>query len=968
MVRNRTAVICLLIPAAALPFGPAVRGEDPDAGGITRESLHEMLVDELTRIFHEERRFAPLPPVITEICASPEAPPCFAFSRQDTYARDVIDTVAESYRSLPAGFGILAEARFLGRGDGGKVAVATVGRHPDGAIVGEDGWRRIDLPTGLRLDRAFFVKGHWVVQADGGIYTEGNTTPWPGSERVTRNTVVVADTNGLAAVWHDHAQPHVGEPSWRCSIGVGADENWERYDYEGRPFAGVAGVVQRKDGKLLAIGNRITPLSSEWQGTPSEDELLAALSAARRSDLAEFHQYVERLSLYPREALIGLATLLAELPDRTPPAQEFASALQRSLEAIESMEHRMGAPGEEGVAVELKPVLQQHKADVLRALDAYRKIVGDPAGLSPATVGRMWTGGYQWYDGRWIRGAMPVFQEKLSEAIVELDVCDPAADRGRRGLFRIDAEGHLHLLQFLDPAPSHGRGASIQAVKGNQDDILLLVVEKGLARLGNGRFSWLDQSDTIRTMEKLIGCDERGRVFFERAQVHAGRTMKQKWVMHPGGQDRERVKPVSYPTTGAVAVAEDGRLWFVSGVPGSGSPSPSTLPEPALAKSLPTTHQAPHGMPLTMDDYAAMISSAGVRNRHALYCLAPDGELHCLFSDPVLSGCTLLAGRNGSVLAVSDTGAVLLTDDAAAYRAADAHELARQHFDLLLQCAPLTTRLVPGIEPLYYKPSVGWLAVGDVLWISAKNQVEAYRAGKSLAINDRATLLQPRKNMPILIGPLGGAAEPRVVIACEPRNLGSSVWAEQGKDGIALSKAAMPNAKTPTGSLGDPSDVPSLPLVDYERGRLFYHHGFDRVWQVSGPAQYELLTQAGRPVALTPGGQIVVHRYDRVYPGYRLVGDGTIRDIPVTYKRAWVPVSVEEDGAILCLTSEGVAWLRPDGEGAYTATQELVVTMPFQPERYLGRSADAIFVLARGGQIVAIPAKPQPRQASGEVE
>ncbi|MBN1511807.1 MAG: hypothetical protein JXB13_07315 [Phycisphaerae bacterium] len=258
MVRNRMAVICLLILTAALPLGPAVHGKNPDADVITRESLHEMLVDELTRIFHEERRFAPLPPVITEVCASPEAPTCFAFSRQDTYARDDIATVAETYRELPAGFGILAEARLLGRGDSGKIAITQVGGKPEGAIVGKEGWRRIDLPKGLRLDRAFFVKGHWVVQADGGIYTEGNTTPWPGSERITRSTVVVADTNGLAAVWHDHAQPHVGEPSWRCSIGVGADENWERYDYEGRPFASVAGVVQRKDGKLLAIGNRIS--------------------------------------------------------------------------------------------------------------------------------------------------------------------------------------------------------------------------------------------------------------------------------------------------------------------------------------------------------------------------------------------------------------------------------------------------------------------------------------------------------------------------------------------------------------------------------------------------------------------------------------------------------------------------------------------------------------------------------------
>jgi hypothetical protein len=80
--------------------------------------------------------------------------------------------------------------------------------------------------------------------------------------------------------------------------------------------------------------------------------------------------------------------------------------------------------------------------------------------------------------------------------------------------------------------------------------------------------------------------------------------------------------------------------------------------------------------------------------------------------------------------------------------------------------------------------------------------------------------------------------------------------------------------------------------------------------------------------------------------GIRVCSATKRRDVPITFTKSLEPAVFLEDGRLLCLHPEGLAWLEPDEAQGYVLGETLRVPHGLTPLRYVGAVGESIVITA----------------------
>ena len=185
-------------------------------------------------------------------------------------------------------------------------------------------------------------------------------------------------------------------------------------------------------------------------------------------------------------------------------------------------------------------------------------------------------------------------------------------------------------------------------------------------------------------------------------------------------------------------------------------------------------------------------------------------------------------------------------------------------------------------------------------------------------------------------------------------------WAIQKEEGIELIRAVPPGWELHSGGSDSPAiprQVSGPPLADFHGGLLYFPQERGGVVEMRGPGEFLLHRGLGVPALVYTGRGLMAFRSGSgtKFGGYRLMEDGVVTNLAVTWIRALFPVAFEEDGSMLCLASDGAVWIAPDGSGTFRVTREVRTGFQGNPIRFLGRSERELFYITDRDLLAALP-------------
>jgi len=963
----------LIIVGAAVPSAPGAESDDETpAGGISSDLLLGTVADELTCLLDSERRFEPLPPVLSGLYLSPGHSPCFIFRRRIHEVSSITHTQPELRDVHHEKFHLLEEKRVVGWGPEGAFAV-TRNRGSGASIIDGDGSRRADLPRDTPVDQAFFFHD-WIFQTKRGFVKEGGNPAWPGSERFRSHRVAI-DGNKTFALVHPLvnriARSEVQKP---VEIFVGRNGAWDHRTFEHLPHyirGSIKGIVVRDDDSLLAFGHKIAILNDDLKSTPSEREVANFLDAVEKGDGKRIEKGLQDLTVYSSNHLSSLITLLEKIPD--PFKREMANygSVKKPFDAaIKRKAAERDREEGKGQPAKGRSLFDRYVGEIETIFHEYRDALEKEFAYSPGLIAMMLRRGMQFYDGRWIGAPAVILQPDPSEAYLWINEQDPFESNPRWALFRMDEAGKLTLLSRPDSnLVGMIHSAPTDAVEDSEGRILFFFKGWGLAEFDGSRFAWIDRGEQIKKMSALCGCDSSGRIYFSQERLRAARLY---WVYQRNGIPGESIgssaTAVGSPDRHWPSVRDDrGNVWYVSQIRARGfrSPPPPGSPPP---------EEEPCFSNFTKQDGKLTVRHVGTgaaegpepqhpRSAPKLCSIDERGQHRVCFTDKCLSQCTLLPGRGGSLLAVSDSKTILI-QDRTAHVAQNLFQLAEEEFPLLAACAPRESSRFPLRGLSSDTPQAACILLGDVLWIAQGGRIEAYRRGESLSIQKRITLLMGEYQSLCLVGPFGPGRPRHLFIILDLDHYRRNLWATQGLEGIELKKSMKPDIDEYTLSKRTAFSGYPPPLFDFKRGRLLCSSPVDaltrvdgsgRLMEISGPDRYTILSTRGIPRLALPDGRLLVERSDRLCGHFCLVAGQSIENILLTLRKPLTPVALCDDETFLCLSPRGVAWIGPDGKGDYEIRRQVDARMPGIPISFVARTEKMIHVLTDERYLVTIP-------------
>ena len=930
---------------AALPVVMASDRAQEETECLSETALYDLLVGELKEVLFCGRQFAPVPNNITRVFVSPGHLPCFTMGTEDLRAEKDIVRAANSFQKDHGTFHLLTGGNVAGWGLNGE-AVLTGPDGSGGIIAGPQGTRTTGVPRGLPIRRAVLAGGQWIYQTPSGLFRENGALWEDAGERLDTCEILSARDQPVI-VRPNQAEAGRGREKLPLVVAVSTTGGLEKHVYSNMPVDGIRSVVKCRDGRFLGIGSRLVFLRDDYPLDPSESEFDAALKSARDGDVDGFRSRIENLTVYSREQLRGLAGRLSSMGRDQDQWGRFERILGSTLTALNAGGIAgAGAPTIPDPTNRLVRLIATYETQTRQTLkELTQTMAADPRSVARLAGTRI-SEGYQYFGGLWIQNPEIIFQDAAENALVALRYIDPETGVLQYGVFSILPQGRLSLLMQLDEARNYGKPFVFKDHEGNT---LIFLRGKGLARLGPGKITWLNQDDQMKLMVGVLGCDQFGRIYFSgTSDSRSG--FNQTWVYQLNGTSSHPRAVANLFMQRSPAVDTLGRLWFIGFPREDGRGGIRGMEKSSSTVSLITATPRKFTRAPEDEESGKIPVQENIFGAPTLYCYDDTG-LHKYFSHAQLANATLLAGEAGSMVVVTPgpQGLAHLIEDDVVYSSRDLFEMAATHFDRLLRLAP--TRILPPTSSAEFssRESVPvLLRIKDLLWVCDGKTVEVYRQGRSLSMGKRLTLSGARLARPALIGPVSANGAQRVLIAATPSRLDSYVWATPGPEGIALAMAQPPEAAQGSSHLTDPAGVIGEPVVDGSTGRIFYHQGYDRVWAIAGPDQYKMFFNAGRPVLFTKDGKLLLRREARVYSGYRLLTDDAISDIPITFVKSIHPVFEEQDGTLLCTGPEGLVWLKRETGTKFAIARSLSLAIPGTPAGYLGRSAKSLYFLTRG--------------------
>jgi|694.fasta_scaffold18741_3 hypothetical protein len=932
-------------------------------GGFDDNALYSLLVKEVAATLEKGGGMALLPRNIQNVVIGMGGEPCFVVPVVDQYRAIQMKTTIDRIKRHEPGFRILWEAAVLGR-DGDRSMLIAAGdrgwfRKPEAdetaVMVEPNGTRPVRLPEAVAFSQQSIRSGTgWVFLTDKGVVASGEKEPWPGSEVFGRGSparVFSSGENGfvMVSMTRPPSGPH------QCLIGVSEGGKWsvQTLPVSSRNFAGT--VVRRADGRFLEIGQRIIELDAERPSKPPEAELQAAVDAARAGDSRTFLEKLERVSSYPLEDLAGLLTLLAAIPADG----EKVRGLRGQLDQMRRTLAALTVPGglEPAEAARVEEVLSTASQRLEKAIAA--GVHAEPPSLaqSRATALQQLRTGMQRYRGQWIRVNEVLHQDAIDSALLVVSTCDEKTGSLDNAIVRLAPDGALQPVLKLSGRWTQGRPWQSDAA-GN---VYGVIPGKGLARFSNGMLEVIGTSDRLKGRLEILGIDRHGRVYLRENRsglgVLSGWGQELLWVFADQPAEAAAVpaseppRVTTWPIVGQPAADADGSIWFFRRPEPRGrnlesAPAAQLTDDAGTTTTVTLEDDSPTAMP--RGPVSGMPGIGQFCRLHAPTAVTEFSDLRV----PDVNG--LAAGRSAAWIVGSrgpPPGELMFIDGKSVRRASDMHAMARQHFQRLLEAAP--SSIMPGAwcgMPIHHNaPSAPQiLRTGDRLWVNAGGQVEVYAEGRPLSIGDRLTLLVGKIEQPRLIGPLDrGDGRKSVLVLAAPQMIDKIAWITPTDDGLTIELTETPSREWQGGSLSSPGSFTGLPLVADDASWLVVNNGFGRVWRIPGPKQFIQLPDAGIPILAVPKSDaFLAWRVDRVRLGIRVCSATKRRDVPITFTKSLEPAVFLEDGRLLCLHPEGLAWLEPDEAQGYVLGETLRVPHGLTPLRYVGAVGESIVITA----------------------
>lgn len=880
---------------------------------LTVESLEPLLAEEISQIMRADKRWTPLPPVIETVYASPHGAPAFTFElgtgsdrhlRQEELLQRAVKSATREYN----GFCLIPQARVIDSSSNGEIAlVFHMGNTL--ALVKGNSHRLIRLSERDMGIAASFMNGQWLFRGASGLYMEdGGQThqilqPPQGTMKILAEEdrlVVVSvymNRNEAGAQRRRHVQVAARfGPTWRYKVFEKLPQLPQR--------TLEPGLLRSPEGRLLLIMGKIVWLK-DYEAQPSASELNKALEAAERNDLKTLQQHLETLTLYSG-ALGGFAKLLEE---------------------------------------QVGPV------------DKKAKTPANPPDPRTTIAGLIRHGG-QYYRGQWISGIRTLFQESTSEAYLSLLRTDVQTGEAVFGVYRLSNDGTLHEL-WVAQKEDRPFAPESTVFRDEQGRLTFFLSGVGLAVLKDGRLDWIDRSPMLREMNRCLGRDSEGRYYFMRRTGRSSQQQRHLWMYNPRGQAVERVAVTRPPINTSAVMDKKQRLWF--SIPAVSRRS-AELPD--LAELSPSRTVEVDVQTETETKETRSQKQRANRPRFAIGRLDSDGSLYLWRFLKRLNVRTLKVGRNGTLAACMQNRACVI-DENAIYTAESLHEFAQTSFDKLIAAAPEHSYLQFPIHDAEMNGEWFWAAVDGTLWISHQGRVEAYRDGHSIGVDKQIQLLAPqfqrrRQRFVALIGPLKhDEGVYFFAFASSTSRYGDSIWILQKPEGEI--EIIQPQSATGTVSGRALAQVSfhSRPLLA-PNNNLIIVSGSQVLHALGGPDDHTLWPEARELMFVDKDGEVIASRfYTHMDLGYRRVAQDTTIDMIETFLKPLRLLALENDGTILCVHPEGLAWLAKDVDDTYRVARIL----PTEPlgivKRYIGQTSRHVYlVVDEGSAVVQVPIKP----------
>jgi hypothetical protein len=802
----------------------------------------------------------------------------------------------------------------------------------------------LNLPNNLYPGKVFWAGRSWGFFTAGGVLLD-DATNFPASAVFeTKSGVVMITPPDERTAWNTNSHFIItvkDQHGMKQSLFKG----YHQFDRN------LQGLVALDDGRFVAVTDKIILLREDCPAGLTDTEASALISAFTRKDKVQLKESLRVATEYPPNELYNLSRLLRALPD---PAKGYAGLEQSAnylLDSIGRMDSVVLADTNLDRVRIASQALAATSREFLRQLDEVRS---GGLGVSPHRAADLMLNGWQYYAGYWIRKPQSIRQDGVVSVLLDLEYMD-SDWKPSQGVFRLDHTGRLEFLfqnqrdEFTPPCQLFTNAAG--------EELVFLPFE-GLARHSGGELEWLDRSDEMKRLERVIGCDRQGRIYFgSRTTESIGGTGssydtpsgKAIWAAFAPNTSnywvyRPRAKPAGSPIGRLFPVAHipimdgAGRIWFSPMIPPTFSkdPAPGNLfGSPAaiegfreLASVQPRSMHI-QGLPQAGGRSFGLAELAASLD---LFCYE-DGRLYrCLTNLP--KSTVLLAGAKDYVIGTtrdrSDHGVFIVENGESATVAPDLHDMAQKEFPLLVRAAPLQSEL-PGhnfqneiLHNLDYNPSV--CRVADRVWINDHDKLDVYADGKSTGFRMKMTI--PSRSL-TFSGPVAVATNDQRMFISSGASL---VWADAlGEDELTVTNELNTARSLVTPGLSRENDV------------FYMLDGRRRFWRVQDQKFTELPADAGNPVLELKNGDLITH-VTLPYDGYRVVSEERIEDLPGSFGRPLTILAETAEGRLLCASAEGILWLVRNARGKFTVGEEIPLNTGGHVLSYIGQDAGHVYL------------------------
>ena len=780
--------------------------------------------DEIVRAVSEQLskpdRLTRLPHNIADLSVAPDRKPIFtiligsksedfnALQRKEAYLKDQGTFLISRFGAVVASY----EDQVVLQGQVNGL------QHNPIVICGPSAVRGLDFPAPISINRVFHAGSDW-----GFVFSDGYRTSIKLDSSTNFQTVVsnrafapwVAETRTGAILVTRPDESTGYDPNSHLSITVKDQRGLKQSLFKGYQRVGsqLQGLLPLNDGRFLVVSEKLVVLREDEPTEPTDAEMASLLKASEKQDHDQFNEALRAISIYPREQLGVLDRLLAASKDPLEPFQSVERATRYLLESMDRTQTQIKAATNREQLVTTFNSYRQTATEFLQRIEQERN---GPLGITLVRAVQLMRNGWQFFDGRWVQRPQLIQQDGAVAILLELEFLN-AARKATRGVFRLDPAGRLELLfqherdSFTPPC---------QFFRTPSGDQLMFFPFEGLARYRAGTFEWLDQSDEMKSLERVVGCDGEGRIYF--GSVSSKISVSQVESVHraPSGYDiwstprrgspdfwvyRPAAKPANcpivrlFPVEHTPVMDSSNRIWFCPtiapefAVPSAAGTLMSSRPAQLGRAELAAATQGLTNVTVSSRPAPRIFGAAEISAHLDLFCYEQGRVSHCLTNLPL--GTVLLASEAGGVIGTTqdrlDRGAFVVQDPESATVAGDLHELATKSFALMTNVAPRQSDplgfvfLSHVIHLTDYCPSL--CLVGDRLWINDHDKVEVYQDGKPTGYQMKLTI--PSRKL-CLFGPVTNSiGDQRMLIFAPAISEGSSSTARAS---LVWSAASVP--------------------------------------------------------------------------------------------------------------------------------------------------------------------------------